>query len=61
MGYMMYMIFNNLNIIPYVVITKINNIPRNIFVFIIAKTSRALDNFLDKTCVIVKIPITKIE
>ena len=36
---------------PYNEITKTNNIPRKILVLMIAKTSNALDNFIEKICV----------
>ncbi len=42
-----------LKIIPYIEIIKIKNIPRNIFVLIIAKTSNIFDSFFAKICVMV--------
>ena len=38
--------------IPYSDITKTNNIPKNILVFIIAKTSNPFESFREKICVI---------
>ena len=46
--------------IPYSEITKINNIPRNIFVFIIAKISNPFESFTEKICVIVIVIARKI-
>ena len=45
---------------PYKEITKINNIPRKILVFIVAKTSNPFDSLTEKICVSVTSVITKI-
>ena len=46
--------------IPYKEMTKINNIPRKILVFIVAKISNPFDSLTEKICVSVTSVITKI-
>ena len=46
--------------IPYSDITKINNIPKKIFVFIIAKRSNPFESLTEKICVMVIVIIRKI-
>ena len=46
--------------IPYRDITKTNSIPKNIFVFITAKTSNPFESLTEKICVIAIITARKI-
>ena len=49
-----------MNNIPYSDITKTNNIPKNIRVFIMAKTSNPFESLTEKICVIATVIARKI-